>query len=42
MKIDRREFTKQLGALGLAGWFRPLSALETVAAPLRRDRKSVV
>src|ERR1700677_95016 len=36
MKIDRRNFTAQLGALGLASWFRPLNAFEAAAAPLQR------
>ena len=36
MKIDRREFTTQLAALGLAGWFRPLYAFGAAAAPLQR------
>jgi endo-1,4-beta-xylanase len=36
MKIDRREFTTQLGALGLSSWFRSRSALEAAAAPLQR------
>jgi endo-1,4-beta-xylanase len=36
MKIDRRDFTTQLGALGLAGWFRPRSAFEAETAPLQR------
>jgi len=35
MKVDRRDFTTQLGALGLASWFKPSSAFETAAAPLR-------
>jgi endo-1,4-beta-xylanase len=35
-KIDRRTFTKQLGALGLAGWFRPHSFIETTSAPLQQ------
>jgi endo-1,4-beta-xylanase len=36
MKIDRRVFTTQLGALGLGGWFRPHRAFETASAPLQR------
>ena len=36
MKIDRRNFTAQLGALGLASWFRPHCALEAASAPLQR------
>jgi endo-1,4-beta-xylanase len=35
MKIDRRDFTTQLGALGLGSWFRRHSAFETAVAPLR-------
>ncbi len=34
--IDRRDFLKQLGALGMAGWTRPRSALQTATASLKQ------
>jgi endo-1,4-beta-xylanase len=36
MKIDRRDFSTQLGALALAGWLGPHSAFAAAAAPLQR------
>ena len=36
MKINRREFTRSMGALGLASWYRPQSAFQAAAAPLGR------
>ena len=36
MKIDRRDFSMQLGALALAGWLRPQGAFAAATAPLQR------
>jgi endo-1,4-beta-xylanase len=34
--IDRRDFLKKLGALGVAGWTRPRSTLQTATASLKQ------
>ena len=35
-KIDRRDFLKKLGALGVAGWTRPRSTLQAATASLKQ------